>query len=399
MPRIHKNHNVYILGAGFSNDGGMPLIKGFLERMGDSVEWLHENDRTSEEEAIEQVLDFRLKAAGTAYRSNIDVENIEELFSLASASEGESHTDYVTRAIAATLDFAQRTSPSSEAYLYVQTLRNMPQRWRLLTQEEGANLGGYTHACPLYHLYAGVLAGYFCDESAGMRNTVITFNYDTLVEDALSDLAIPFHYGLSSSSARLQVEAKCVFSDKAPPDAVPVLKLHGSTNWSTPDDPAKGVDVHGSYADLRERESRVLLLPPTWRKAFGGHLMGVWETALASIREATRIIILGFSMPPTDTHFKYLIASGLRDNISLRKLIFVNLGLQEDPEKARLRNNLFNIFRPELEQRGVVTTSDHSIYRYLFDSHEGKVINRTFSTNYGRIGLNLNGIIHIQVRA
>jgi hypothetical protein len=398
MPQIHRDHNLYILGAGFSYDGGLPLITGFLERMGDSIAWLHDNQRTSEAEAIEQVFDFRLKAAGTAYRSNIDVENIEELFSLASASEGESHTDYVTKAIAATLDFAQRTSPPSEAYLNAKVVRDLPQRWRMLNQEEGANSGGYTHACPLYHLYSGVLSGYFCDQSPNMRNTIITFNYDTLVEDALSDLGVPFHYGLSSTSANLETEAKCVLSDQASANTIPILKLHGSINWSVPNSHNERVDVHGSYGDLRARNGRVLLLPPTWRKAFGGHLMGIWETALRSISEATRIIIIGFSMPPTDTHFKYLIASGLRDNISLRKLIFVNPGFRQESEKILLRNNLFNILRPELEERGTIKTSEYSTHEYLFKSEEGKVINRPISSNYIRIGLDLKGMIHIQVK-
>src|SRR5688572_21190505 len=98
-PKI--NHNVYILGAGFSFDGGIPLVKGFLERMADSVEWLHKEGRDREAEAIGNVFSFRLRAAGAAYRAQIDVENIEELFSLASASEGEALTKDITTAIAA----------------------------------------------------------------------------------------------------------------------------------------------------------------------------------------------------------------------------------------------------------------------------------------------------------
>src|SRR5438067_802905 len=101
------NHNVYILGAGFSFDGGIPLVNDFLERMGDSVEWLLSRRRKREAIAIQNVFDFRLRAAGAAYRAQINVENIEELFSLASASEGDARADDVTTAIAATIDFAE----------------------------------------------------------------------------------------------------------------------------------------------------------------------------------------------------------------------------------------------------------------------------------------------------
>src|SRR5260221_8861747 len=107
-PKI--NHNVYILGAGFSFDGGIPLVKDFLSRMADSVDWLYRNGRTQEAEAIGRVFEFRLRAAGAAYRAQIDLENIEDLFSLASAAESEASADYMTTAIAATIDVARLTA-------------------------------------------------------------------------------------------------------------------------------------------------------------------------------------------------------------------------------------------------------------------------------------------------
>ena len=62
-------------------------------------------------------------------------------------------------------------------------------------------------------------------------------------------------------------------------------------------------------------------------------------------------------MPPTDTHFKYLLIAGLQNNISLRKLLFVNPGLdvkKYPDESKRLRENLFSILRPELEERNLI---------------------------------------------
>ena len=41
-------------------------------------------------------------------------------------------------------------------------------------------------------------------------------------------------------------------------------------------------------------------------------------------------------MPPTDLHFKYLLAAGLRNNISLREIAFVNPDF-DVPRKARSR--------------------------------------------------------------
>lgn len=188
--RPNVNHNVYILGAGFSADAGLPLVNNFLERMADAVEWLYGNKRDHEAESVRSVFDFRLRAAGAAYRAEVNIDNIEELFSLASAGEGESRADEVISAIAATLDFAELTTkrPTCEVQL---------------------------------------------------KETI----------------------------------------------------------------------------------------PPTWRKIFAEQLVHIWEGAVDALNKATRIIVIGFSMPPTDTHFKYLIAAGLQRNISLRKFLFVNPGL------------------------------------------------------------------------
>src|SRR6266436_1423071 len=82
---LQNDHNVYILGAGFSFEAGLPLINNFLVRMRDSHEWLKAQGRLAEADAVQKVLEFRLKAASAAYYVNLDLENIEELFSLASA--------------------------------------------------------------------------------------------------------------------------------------------------------------------------------------------------------------------------------------------------------------------------------------------------------------------------
>src|SRR5882672_7813554 len=89
--KARNDHNVYILGAGFAVEAGLPVIFDFMNRMRDAAAWLAEQGgRDKEVDAIEEVLDFRLRAAGAAYRTPIDVENVEELFSLASARGGES---------------------------------------------------------------------------------------------------------------------------------------------------------------------------------------------------------------------------------------------------------------------------------------------------------------------
>src|SRR5260370_42016374 len=106
--RPYNDNNVYILGAGFSSEAGLPLVSSFLARMRDAVDWLAASGRTSEREAIERVLDFRHESAAAGYRINIDLDNIEHLFSLAEAKPGTASGADIRLAIAATIDCTAR---------------------------------------------------------------------------------------------------------------------------------------------------------------------------------------------------------------------------------------------------------------------------------------------------
>src|SRR6185503_2532886 len=137
------NHNVYILGAGFSFDAGVPLVENFLERMADAQLWLTLHEQP-EADSVSKVFRFKLNAAGAAYRARLNIENIEELFSLAAVSEDRIDTSEVTSAIAATIEFARVTTPESTCLVTEKKILD--------------NSGGWSRAeirMPTYHLYAG----------------------------------------------------------------------------------------------------------------------------------------------------------------------------------------------------------------------------------------------------
>jgi hypothetical protein len=50
----------------------------------------------------------------------------------------------------------------------------------------------------------------------------------------------------------------------------------------------------------------------------------VWEHALKELRSAYRIIIIGYSMPETDTFFKHLLVLALAENEEIQELIVIN---------------------------------------------------------------------------
>ena len=200
-------------------------------------------------------------------------------------------------------------------------------------------------------------------------NTIITFNYDLLVEDSLDRLGLAYDYGLRSSSVVFDSTARCKQTSDS--QAMKVLKLHGSVNWAAFDEQLK-VKVYGDYEAVLNANRSPLLVPPTWRKAFS-ELSAVWDDAVGSLQTATRIIIIGYSMPSTDQHFKYLLAAGLQGNISLRTLLFVNPGLNE------LKDSFYEIFRQQYLERNVVEFMPCTVARYLGDPHLTAKINRSMT--------------------
>jgi len=71
-------------------------------------------------------------------------------------------------------------------------------------------------------------------------------------------------------------------------------------------------------------------------------------------------------MPPTDQHFKYLVAAGLQENISLRKVFFVNSGLAGDNETRKVpEDRVFGLFRRELFEQGIIELVQTDIREFL----------------------------------
>jgi hypothetical protein len=307
-----------------------------MHYMRDAHEWLEREGRKAEVTAVGNVLDYRLKATPAAYRLPLDLENIEELFSLASAGKDD-RTDDIRRAIAATIDYSESRVAEPMSQFFIESpskLVPLPSAVfdrKLLAEGDDRQI---TAEAPTYHLAIAGLLGLLNTPRPRAENTFISFNYDLVAERALSALGVPFHYGFEHRTYTYHPLARRrlrVTGDQG----VALLKLHGSINWAYPRRVRGKLTVYGSYEDVRADSFVPHLVPPTWRKIFDGTFAHVWEKAREKISQATRLVVIGFSMPPTDLHFKYLLASGLQDSLSLREVVFVDKNPDEVEKRAR----------------------------------------------------------------
>ncbi len=174
------------------------------------------------------------------------------------------------------------------------------------------------------------------------KDTIITFNYDLLCDDALRRLG-------AEPSYHVKHESRADARGAGGRNSIDLLKLHGSANWGIctkcRDDitilPEKLThDPHGFRAlvcpNCKASAYHLLLIPPSWDKSEYKDIIGrVWAKALEGLSKATRICIIGYSMPEADAFFQYLLTLALSKNDHLYKLIVVD---RMDSRTARTVN-------------------------------------------------------------
>lgn len=328
------DHNVYVLGAGFSKDAGLPLLTTFLASMREARASGQLND--CENDAIDALLEYRLHASLAASRVPINPDNIEDLLSLVlatpisvTATSQRNIARELPIAIGATLSYRQKLYFQKSPTRIIQTNTEPDhERW-LIPQHE---VGDIQRQVPLYDMYVALMCGYF-DKTTAQKDTIITFNYDTLIEDALTRMKVLYNYGYSSADLSNHKKRQTDLSEyltlsEDSTNAISLLKLHGSINWAE-GEPNSSTGLvprffYNNYDELVAKGAVPLIEPPTWRKGGNDILRTVWDRAVTALQTATRIIFIGYSAPATDPHFRFLMAAGLAENICLSKVVVVN---------------------------------------------------------------------------
>lgn len=197
--------------------------------------------------------------------------------------------------------------------------------------------------------------------SRGDSCAIITFNYDVALDVALTSVIGGLDYSLPPGSSHTRL--------------MKVFKLHGSINWAScrrchaivPVDllPTPGYDPYSTVPvtvplGLADRikstrhcgepvETVAVIVPPTWNKTdYAEGLKFVWESAAQRLSRAENFIVFGYSLPETDSFFRYLFALGsVGDSLINRFWVF-------DPDSSRL----------ETRFRQLLGTATASKFRY-----------------------------------
>lgn len=326
------DRNVFILGAGFSEPAGAPLIWDFLEQSRKFLNLGNRHLSPIEQAHFKEVFKFKAEMAKSREKVKIDLDNIESLFGLVemairlglTKSEVRDSTVFlIVKTIA--LGIASRQKRSQIQFGVHPTLC----RSEALDRVVFPDCQGRTPPLRIgdvYDFFALFLSGKLDDPAltATRKNTVITFNYDLVVDNALSRVGSAPDYHLP------------IGLYEAPAGrSVSLLKLHGSANWGICPSCDRRLflpDKISEVGDLPKcpgcgAHMQPLLVPPSWDKSeFRTIMLPVWKKAIEEIQNATRICVVGYSMPESDAFFQYLITLGLSANHQLEKLIVVDKG-------------------------------------------------------------------------
>jgi hypothetical protein len=328
-------NTVFILGAGASADSGTPVMSTFL----DVAEALYRTNQVGDAaEDFRAIIDARSKLQMASSKSSLNILNIEDVFAaFEMGNTVEALPGYTPEQIAALL--------RSERRVISKTL-GLTQRFR----QNGS--GNFSPPDP-YGRFAQLVKALRQDANPPHNIAVITFNYDIGCDFAIATGGVAYSYFLGDFESSSGV--------------VPLLKLHGSLNWGRASDdsiiPCRMEDFFSNGYTLEHRPGKdywildfgsrleacpylrgknapePFIVPPTWDKTQYHKQIGrVWRKAAEVLRGADNIFISGYSLPPSDSFFRYLYAIGTVSEVVLRRFWVFDKASKEDGVDSNFRS-------------------------------------------------------------
>jgi len=206
--------------------------------------------------------------------------------------------------------------------------------------------------------------------------TIITTNWDTLVEEYCRRLEIPVDHCFNSPYVSPQKNESNDYSIK-------LIKLHGSINWLRCQN-CGGINKYdeslaaSSLFDDDSKEKCMIcnkkkktystnmfpeIITPTMTKSFSSQLyINLWNTAGKELRSSNKIVFIGYSLPIADYDFRYLLQRNTKTNAK----IDVVLAKNDDPKQY---NENISHFLPEKRYRNCFPKNDLNFFYEGFGNY------------------------------
>jgi len=287
-----KEKTVYVLGAGFSKEAGFPLTTEFTEKK--NMSKFRKNLNKLEQKKFDKISSYFLDRINNNYCDN-NIESVLNHVSVADYLYMESETE------------GSRSYPSSQIFKDL--------LWYIVKfLKERAN-----H--PIPSIYYKFLKNIYEN-----NDTIISFNYDMIIETILRKFAITCDYGLDSKPIE---------------NSVLLMKMHGSVNW-TYCTKCKQFVFYPDYASSKVLEKKlkcprckqktleIIIIPPIlYKDTFYKHpiyedlIRTLWGFASDELVMAKKVVFIGFSMSNTDTYAQELFkfSSNMNNNNTVYELI------------------------------------------------------------------------------
>ncbi len=311
--------NIIILGAGASADSGAPLMSNFLDKAEDL---LASNIDSPTKDCIKKVFHLLDEMQKVHSKSRLDLNNIETVFGAIEMAQiikrlGTIAPDEIPDYRRGIVKLIVRTIEQSMNFGYVNSSVYAPASYQALFD--------------------------FISKNEKTFKTIITFNYDLGIDTAAHRAGFRVRYGFEEASV-----------DQ---NNINLYKLHGSINWASSTDETKiypyypvwylnDLHVHNPlgnrgntklvispnmnlinqhFPNLSDIKYDPVIVPPTWNKTgYHGTLSQIWGKAAEKLSHAKRIFIFGYSLPESDSFFRYLFALGTLSSTRIRNIVVVN---------------------------------------------------------------------------
>ena len=170
------------------------------------------------------------------------------------------------------------------------------------------------------------------------KNTVLTFNYDLVLEmlallDGIPNINLSSFYGTQNNKLYSKESLITI-----------AIKLHGSVNWKIERSTTKLSEEKFTIKISKDLESlncdadKILIATPgpTKHEMVSDIFLPLWDKAAESLRNAEAVVFMGYRFPPSDANARDKLLGALMQNESDDLRIFTVLGPDDNADNRRL---------------------------------------------------------------